>query len=209
GARLAGESVGEVGVVEVVYRVPAGRVESVTLSLSVCGLPLPASPWTVLKSLLGGSAILASVAPAGVAAFLRELSAWLPHRAYTLLYRGSRDGMTAAAFHGLCDGKGPTLVLVQCEEGWVFGGHAGASWEPPPGFKVIPSGDAFLFSVTGPYTTAPVHFPVKASDMSHALYGSATCGPVFYGGLCVYASETRLPDDSFDGGCFCGIGTVE
>ncbi|MDR3739040.1 MAG: TLD domain-containing protein, partial [Terracidiphilus sp.] len=115
------------------------------------------------KQGLDVSAILASVAPERLAAFLGELSAWLPRRAYTLLYRGSRDGMTARAFHRLCDRKGPTLVLVQCDKGWVFGGHAGVSWvSPPGGYKDFASADTFLLSVTGPYTTAPVRFPVKA-----------------------------------------------
>ncbi|MDR3742334.1 MAG: TLD domain-containing protein, partial [Terracidiphilus sp.] len=127
GARVTGVSVQQAGGVEVVYRVPATSVAAVTLGLSVCAAALPGSPWTI-PCLLGDSAILASVAPERAAAFLRELSAWLPRRGYTLLYRGSRDGMNAATFHGLCDGKGPTLVLVRCDKGWVFGGYAGASW---------------------------------------------------------------------------------
>lgn len=32
-----------------------------------------------------------------------------------LVWRGSRDGFTAAKFHGLCDKIGPTLTLIQSE----------------------------------------------------------------------------------------------
>ena len=31
----------------------------------------------------------------------------------TLLYRASRDGDIAAAFHNLCDNGGPTIVIVK------------------------------------------------------------------------------------------------
>ncbi|MDR3411792.1 MAG: TLD domain-containing protein, partial [Formivibrio sp.] len=143
-----------------------------------------------------------------LAAFLRELSVWLPRRAYTLLYRGSRDGMTAAAFHGLCDGKGPTLVLVRCEEGWVFGGHADASWVSPPSgvYKMIGSGEAFLFSVTGPYTSAPVRLPVKADEADRALGCHADCGPSFRAGLAACAGSMS-PTDCFDkAGSCCYVG---
>ncbi|MDR3739883.1 MAG: TLD domain-containing protein, partial [Terracidiphilus sp.] len=163
-------SVGEAGQVDVMYRVPEGAHKPIRLGMSVCGAVLPGSPWTVTFSPLTDSAILASVAPERIAEFLRELTVWLPARAYSLLYRGSRDGMTAAAFHRLCDGKGPTLVLVRCDKGWVFGGHAGASWHSPTGsvIKTIPSADAFLFSVCGPHTRAPVRFPVKAGMANRA-----------------------------------------
>lgn len=111
---------------------------------------------------------------------------WLPRRAYTLLYRGSRDRMTARAFRRLCDGQGPTLVVVQCDKSWVFGGYADASWEsPPPPGRVIHSADAFLFSVRGPNAavTGPVRYPVKASHAAEALWCEAGHGPCFNKGL--------------------------
>ncbi|MDR3738093.1 MAG: TLD domain-containing protein [Terracidiphilus sp.] len=188
--------VGELGVVEVVYRVPEGSLQ-VSLTLSVCGAVLRGSPWTI-RCPLGGSAILASVAPDRVAAFLRELSVWLPRPVYRLLYRGSRDGMTGAAFHRLCDGKGPTLALLRCDSGWVFGGYTDASWESTPLGKDIRSPAAFLFSVTGPDVTVPTRFPVVRGKAAQALWGRTGCGPVFSGGLYVVASGISST------GCFDG-----
>lgn len=157
-----------------------------------------------------------------VAAFVRELAVWLPLRRFDLLqvYRGSRDGMTAAAFHYLCDKKGPTLVLVSCKQGcqWVFGGYAGVSWDfklhnddeldhdrdshggdDDWADKVFADPDAFLFSVFGPHYQwhGPVRFPVLKADSEKALFYSWNFGPVFNGGMTVTAV--------FGKGCSCSL----
>lgn len=91
-------------------------------------------------------------------AFLTELSTWLPNRTYSLLYRGSRDGMTFPEFHRLCDRKGPTLSLVRCDQDWVFGGYACASWDNPARFRFVANPDAFVFSVVGLTLPGPCAF---------------------------------------------------
>lgn len=45
-----------------------------------------------------------------------------------LLMRGSRDGFEADKFHELCDGKGPTLAVVESANGKAFGGYTSISW---------------------------------------------------------------------------------
>lgn len=192
--------------VKISYRMPAGRFAPVCARMSVCGAVLRGIPWTI-PSLLGDSAILATVAPERRAAFLRELLVWLPRRRYRLLYRGSRDGMNGPAFHERCDHQGPTLVLVQCEEGWVFGGHAGVSWEGPYANKNVACDDAFLFSVTGPYTVAPVRFSVKAGTVDRAMQCCVYDGPTFNFGMYLRGDSTDYPSKSrFLSGCICAIG---
>ena len=46
--------------------------------------------------------------------FQSTLNAWLgnEHQEWHLLYRASRDGFSAAAFHEKCDGHSPTLTIV-------------------------------------------------------------------------------------------------
>ena len=88
---------------------------------------------------------------------------WLPGKSVgDCLYRGSRDGMTARAFHEACDGKGTTLTLIRADEGgakYVFGGYTGASWNSDG--KLMECSDAFLFTVTSPHAgvsdTVPNH----------------------------------------------------
>ena len=47
---------------------------------------------------------------------------------YTLIYRASRDGWAASAFHSFCDRKGPTVVIVKSGYN-IFGGYAAQHWE--------------------------------------------------------------------------------
>ncbi|MDR3738358.1 MAG: TLD domain-containing protein [Terracidiphilus sp.] len=184
-ATVTHAAVVEAGSVEIVYRMPEGCMQPATVVLSVCGVALSgALAPCVVTAMHGDSEILAGLAPESVANFLQELSVWLPRRGYRLLYRGSRDGINAYAFHRLCDGKGPTLVLVRCDEGFVFGGYTGASWESPPARGVtceyVASPDAFLFSVIGPHSPCPVVFPVVNAEL--AMWCSTEAGPVFNGG---------------------------
>ena len=46
----------------------------------------------------------------------------------SLLYRASRDGWHSSHFHSKCDNKGPTLTVIKCTGGYVFGGYANAAW---------------------------------------------------------------------------------
>ena len=94
-------------------------------------------------------------APHGlIAAHATQLQAWVggsgSPRAWAEVYRGSRDGFTAASFHRLCDDKPRLLVLVRdAEAGWLFGGFTALGflkgvnrWYADPA--------AFLFSLTNP-----------------------------------------------------------
>jgi hypothetical protein len=67
----------------------------------------------------------------------------------TLLYRGSRDGFTAEAFHALSDNWGPTLTVATSNEyNQVFGGFTYVPWTKAetPGYRE--DDDAFVFSLT-------------------------------------------------------------
>ena len=47
---------------------------------------------------------------------------------YTLIYRASRNGWTAANFHSCCDSKGPTVTVVK-NGNYIFGGYTDQPWE--------------------------------------------------------------------------------
>ena len=58
------------------------------------------------------------------------LKGWLPadlKGEWRLIFRASRDGFAAEAFHSKCDNKGPTVTIVKSGE-YIFGGFAEASW---------------------------------------------------------------------------------
>lgn len=57
------------------------------------------------------------------------LISWLPpYSTCSLLYRATTDGKKSADFHGCCDNKGPTLVVIKHEE-YIFGGYTSQPWE--------------------------------------------------------------------------------
>ena len=67
------------------------------------------------------------------------LKGWLPSQEgkWRLLYRASRDGFAAAAFHSKCDNKGPTVTVVKSGNN-IFGGFTEVSWSSGkfPDFKI-------------------------------------------------------------------------
>ena len=66
----------------------------------------------------------------------------------TLLYRGSRDGLSAATFHKKCDHRGATISIFRAKEtGAIFGGYNDRLWMSSNNGDSLPSDQAFLFSV--------------------------------------------------------------
>ena len=60
-----------------------------------------------------------------------------------LLYRASRDGDSAQNFHSKCDNIKDTIILVQTNEGLIFGGYTNQTWNKG-GYKK--DDKAFCFS---------------------------------------------------------------
>ena len=58
----------------------------------------------------------------------RILKEWLGKGNMQLLYRASEHNFTAESFHKYCDDKGPTLILIKSNKGWIFGGYTTQSW---------------------------------------------------------------------------------
>jgi hypothetical protein len=164
---------------------------------------------------LDDSSVLLRVSDDIQQAFIAKLTTeWLPDKRFELLYRGSRDGMTAAAFHDKCVGKGPTLVLVAGQSArqpvCVFGGYAGKSWERGPEIgwetKGIDARDSFLFTVLNPLGDGIVKMAVneRSKYAGLAMLCHAGCGPLFYYGFAVRSSSAS-PTAVFDEGSWCGL----
>jgi hypothetical protein len=164
------------------------------------------------------SSVLSKLSDLTVAEFAGKLALeWLPKpwfgarlRVSSLLYRGSRDGMTAQAFHSKCDGQGPTLVLIRAQSpGFppsVFGGFAGKSWESAPAGVYVDARDSFVFSLSNPAGSGVVKAPVVNFSMqaSKAMWCRASCGPVFGNGHTIAIRNcTRSPTGEFDISSYC------
>ena len=72
-----------------------------------------------------------------------------------LLFRASRDGFSAQAFHQKCDGQGPTVVVARSAGGHVFGGYTEIAWDCSNSFKECR--ESFLFRLAGPGTQPSKH----------------------------------------------------
>ena len=64
---------------------------------------------------------------------------------FTLLYKLTKDGSNCSDFHNKCDKKGPTLVIIQSNTGYKFGGYTTADWDQSSSYKKDEL--AFLFSI--------------------------------------------------------------
>ena len=93
--------------------------------------------------------------------YRKILQGWLPEvlvGEWRLLYRASRDGFAASAFHSNCDYQGPTVTIVKSGAN-RFGGFTEESWKN--------GGGKFLLQLIIFYTSKT--FPNELPDAFHAL----------------------------------------
>ena len=169
------------------------------------------------------STILARVAAGSVAGTavdgLQALLGWLPGphytpkgQAWTLIYRGSRDGWQASNFHAACDGKGPTLVLVLGAAGddgreFVAGGYAASPWTSDVRYVADPESarsvrrGSFLFSLVDAAGHGPVQLrlkdPADGKAQNHRKHAGLIFGNGNDFGVGNYGSTMHAPDVSF------------
>ena len=132
--------------------------------------------------------------------FYNEIYKWCECDKFELLFRGTRDGMTAKDFHRKCDNQGPTLTLIKNDKGHIFGGYASISWMSDEEDKNKNAPKSFLFTLTNIYDIKPTKFPSK--NNGNEVYHHKDYGPIFgYNGmdLCIYSnfSEKNSPNVNF------------
>ena len=59
-------------------------------------------------------------------------------------WRAKTDGWAASTFHSNCDGKGPTVTIIQVGS-YIFGGYTDVSWSNPSKYLFIPGAGFFQF----------------------------------------------------------------
>ena len=107
--------------------------------------------------------------------FLKKIYSWCGFENMELLYRGTRDGMTASKFHQKCDNQGPTICLYQNDKGNIFGGYSSISWASQGGYVI--DQNTFLFTLSNIYNTEPTKF--KSKKENNKVYHSNERGPTF------------------------------
>ena len=92
----------------------------------------------------------------------RVLRSWLPEAMvgeWRLLFRASRDGFAASAFHSKCDNKGPTVTVVKSGAN-IFGGFTEKEWTS--------ANSKFLLQLIIIFSSKI--FPNDLPDAFHALF---------------------------------------
>ena len=87
-----------------------------------------------------------------------------------------------AAFHAACDSKGPTLVLIQCSDGFGYGGYSSVSWNSTGSYQQDSA--AFLFRLPN-FASCRTKQPTETfarRTTAHDIYGHPSFGPTFGGG---------------------------
>ena len=113
---------------------------------------------------------------------LNKIYEWTGGKNLELLYRGTKDGMSADVFHNKCNNKGPTISLFKNENGYIFGGYASIDWTCYNNYKSAP--DSFIFTLTNMYNISPTKFPNSTSTCN--IYDSSSYGPTFGDGHDIY-----------------------
>ena len=78
---------------------------------------------------------------------------------FNLLYRGSKDGFTASAFHAKVDGQGPTLIMIKSEFGKRFGAYVSKGFSSTK--QDVEDEKARLFSLNNDMCLQPCYFLKK------------------------------------------------
>ena len=110
--------------------------------------------------------------------FLNKIYEWSGGKNIELLYRGTRDGMSADTFHNKCNNKGPTITLIKNDKGNIFGGYASISWTSYGDYRSAP--DSFIFTLTNIYGISPTKF--SNSNTNYSIYDYSSYGPTFGAG---------------------------
>ncbi|CAF1615415.1 unnamed protein product, partial [Didymodactylos carnosus] len=100
------------------------------------------------------------------------------HQAWRLIYKATRHGFSASDFHSHCDGKGPTMTIIQSKEGdYLFGGYTAVPWSSKAAFKEDTT--AFLFTLTNPHCQPATQFHIDDKQTHRAVTHHSNAGPIF------------------------------
>jgi hypothetical protein len=111
---------------------------------------------------------------------IHELGAFSSHQELNLLYRATRDGFSATAFHSKCDGYLNTLTIAESTNGYVFGGFTTQLWNSCICYRSDPS--AFILSVrrnTTGFNTETDARRFNVTDPFYAIRAHVNYGPRF------------------------------
>lgn len=94
---------------------------------------------------------------------------WLRKRRFSLLYKATRDGFGKEDFHRMCDGKGPTISIIESDKGYQFGGYTPISWGNEFSDRDNTHPDFFLFTLSNPHNIHPTQYKLRDQNDPNAI----------------------------------------
>ena len=124
---------------------------------------------------------------------LSNLTAMLPSYSKSiLLYKATRDGFQASAFHSRCDNITNTVTVISNNLNHVFGGFTAAKWSSSSGYTADPN--AFIFSLRGNGGLTYYKLPILSTQVSYAIVGQYNYGPTFGSGHDIHIRDRSNND---------------
>ena len=120
---------------------------------------------------------------------------------FKLLYRGSENGYSAKKFHELCDGHGPTFVIIHNQFGNIFGGYTNVKWSSDDRHNAQShirrdayakwkyDKDAFLFLIHSNDTKVECPQIMKVLRANRAVCHEKEHGPIFGVGYAIKIAD--------------------
>ncbi|CAF1002159.1 unnamed protein product [Adineta steineri] len=99
---------------------------------------------------------------------------------WKLIYKATRDGFGASAFHSCCNYRGPTMTIIQSNNNYIFGGYTSISWTSSGWYREDQA--AFLFTLTNPHNIPPRKYNIQLARAAYAVCHADTKGPTFGNG---------------------------
>ncbi|XP_044164992.1 netrin receptor DCC-like isoform X2 [Acropora millepora] len=103
-------------------------------------------------------------------------------------WRAKTDGWAASTFHSNCDGKGPTVTIIQVGS-YIFGGYTDVSWSSPSSCAWASSSKSFIYSLYNINGFSPVKLQIKSARQNRAIFRCSGYGPTFGNGHDIYISN--------------------
>ncbi|CAF1062682.1 unnamed protein product [Adineta steineri] len=113
---------------------------------------------------------------------------------WELIYKATRDGFRARAFHSWCDNEGPTMTIIQSANNYIFGGYTSVSWTSAG--QCGNDKAAFLFTLRNPYNIPPTKYTIKCDRVANAIYDHNGYGPIFGSGHDIIISDNSNINNS-------------
>jgi hypothetical protein len=114
----------------------------------------------------------------------------LPKKSFSLLYRASVDGYSAAAFHSRCNGKAPLWFVIKANTGFIATVYVTVAFTSANNYVTAPSGSSWLNNLEDNGGNIRTSKALNTTYPQYTIYDGEGYGPTFGGG-----HDLHIPND--------------